>query len=253
MALKTEFIPINLRELPEVSKKMKAEGARFVQLLAVHENLGNALVYSFMTKDGELLNYRIEKVGDEASVPSITGEFLNAFVFENEVHDLFGVKITDIAIDFKGKFYKVTEERPMCTNEHIKEHMAAGTVIAKKEAEARAAAAAKAKAEAEAKAKAEAEAKAAEEKKKAAEAPAEAEKKPEEKPAEEPAKEAPKAEEKPAEPAKEAPKAEEKPAVDAKLEEKLKGMDPEKAAKVRAAMEAKAKKAAEAAKKEEVQ
>ncbi len=224
MAFVSEFIPIQLRELPEVSKKMKAEGARFVQLLAIHENLGNALVYSFM-KDDTLLNYRIEKVGEETAVPSITGEYLNAFVFENEVHDLFGVNITDIAIDFKGKFYKVTEPKPMCTSETIKKEMVAGSAKAKAEADARAAAAAKAKAEAEAKAKAEAEAKAAEEKKA------------EEKPAEKP-------EEKPAEAKKDAP------AVDEALEKKLAGMDPEKAAKVRAAMEAKAKKAAEAAKKE---
>ncbi|MBQ3386387.1 MAG: NADH-quinone oxidoreductase subunit C [Eggerthellaceae bacterium] len=227
MAFVSEFIPIQLRELPEVSKKMKADGARFVQLLAVHEDLGNALVYSFM-KDDALLNYRIDKVSDEDTVPSITGEYLNAFVFENEVHDLFGVKITDIAIDFKGKFYKVTEPNPMCTNETVKKEMAAGAAKAKAEAQARAAAAAKAKAEAEAKAKAEAEAKA------------------EEKPTED-KKETPKAEEKPAEAKKDAP------AVDEALEKKLAGMDPEKAAKVRAAMEAKAKKAAEAAKKEEVQ
>ena len=43
MAFTSEFIPILLKELPEVSKKMKADGARFVQLLAVHENLGNSL------------------------------------------------------------------------------------------------------------------------------------------------------------------------------------------------------------------
>ncbi len=35
-------------------------------------------------------------------VPSITDLFLEAFVFENEIHDLFGVDIKDIAIDFGG-------------------------------------------------------------------------------------------------------------------------------------------------------
>ena len=37
-------------------------------------------------------------------IPSITDNFIAAFVFENEIHDLFGVEIRNIAIDFKGQF-----------------------------------------------------------------------------------------------------------------------------------------------------
>ena len=221
MTMKSEFIDLPLAELSATSKKLKADGARFVQMLAVRCDFGYDLVYSFMKED-TLLNYRIEKVAATDKVPSITSEFLNAFVFENEAHDLFGVQITDIAIDFGGKFYALSETTPMNVVPGVKAHLAAGAAQVKKEAEARAAAAAKAAEEA--KAKAEAEAKA----KDAAEAP----------------KEAPKA---PAEDLKAPAKpADDKDDTAAKLEEKLKGMDPEKAAKVRAAMEAKAKKAAEA-------
>ena len=217
MTMTSEFIALPLAELSATSKQLKADGARFVQMLAVRCDFGYDLVYTFM-KDDRLLNYRIEKVAATDKVPSITSEFLNAFVFENEAHDLFGVQITDIAIDFGGKFYALSEPAPMNVVSGAKVHLAAGAAQVKKEAEGRAATAAKAAEGAEAKAEAEAKVAA--------------------------VKEAPKAPD-------QAPKASAKPADDkddaaAKLEEKLKGIDPEKAAKVRAAMEAKAKKAAEA-------
>ena len=225
MALDSEFIILPVTELAETSKRLKAEGYRFVQMLAIRRPLGLDLVYSFM-KDNRLVNYRLVNVGFDVEVPSVTGEFLNAFVFENEAQDLFGVKITDIAIDFKGKFYGLTSETPMKFSGESRERLEKGAALGQKERDARAAAAAKAKADAEAKAKAE-----------------EAAKKADAQPVE-----APKAEDKPADKPAETPEKADDEEAQKKLEEKLKGMDPEKAAKVRAAMEAKAKKAAAAAK-----
>ena len=46
-------------------------------------------------------------------VPSITDRFIAAFVFENEIHDLFGVSVRDIAIDFGGNFYVTAQPSPM--------------------------------------------------------------------------------------------------------------------------------------------
>ncbi len=47
------------------------------------------------------------------TVPERHRQFLAAFVFENEVHDLFGVDIEGIAIDFGGNFYAVAQKEPM--------------------------------------------------------------------------------------------------------------------------------------------
>ena len=52
-------------------------------------------------------------VPDGTSVPSITGVYPAAFVFENESHDLFGVSFEDISIDFGGEFYTVAVAYPM--------------------------------------------------------------------------------------------------------------------------------------------
>ncbi|WP_080797392.1 NADH-quinone oxidoreductase subunit C [Arabiibacter massiliensis] len=112
MELRSEFIPLAVEELPALAAEKKAEGARFVQMLAVSTEDGVDLVYSFM-KDGLLANHEIKGVKKGTTVPSITGEFLAAFVFENEAHDLFGVDIADIAIDFGGSFYALAQKEPM--------------------------------------------------------------------------------------------------------------------------------------------
>lgn len=112
MTLATEFLPLTVEGLPALAAEKKAEGWRFVQILAVNTEQGIDLIYSFM-KDGLLVNYQISGVQKGTVVPSITDQFLAAFVFENETHDLFGVDIKGIAIDFGGNFYAVSQKEPM--------------------------------------------------------------------------------------------------------------------------------------------
>ena len=53
------------------------------------------------------------RVENGVAVPSITGVYPAAFVFENESHDLFGVSFEGISIDFGGEFYTVAVAYPM--------------------------------------------------------------------------------------------------------------------------------------------
>lgn len=48
------------------------------------------------------------------SVMSITGQYWYAFVWENEIHDLFGLKIDFIErdVDYGGHFYHLAEKTP---------------------------------------------------------------------------------------------------------------------------------------------
>lgn len=112
MTVQFEYLITGIDAIPEMAKQRKADGWRFVQLLAVNTEEGIDLIYSFM-KDGVLQNNKVERVTKADVIPSITGEFLAAFVFENEVHDLFGVDIRDIAIDFGGNFYALAQSEPM--------------------------------------------------------------------------------------------------------------------------------------------
>ncbi len=185
------FNEVSLAEVHDLAARRAEEGWRYVQILAVNTEEGIDLVYSYM-KDGLLENDTVAAVGADDAVPSITDLFLEAFVCENEIHDLYGVAIENIAIDFGGMFYQLAEKAPM-------------TVVSPEQLAARE----KAKKIAAAKAAKEAAA----QKEQAA----------------------------PAAPAAVAGFTEEE------IQAKIAGLDPEKAAKVRAAMEAKAKKAAAAA------
>ena len=218
MPFQSEFTNIAIDDLLSCVRERKAEGARYVQTLAVNTEAGIDLIYTFML-GSSISNYKIAAVTKQDVVPSITDDFLAAFIWENEIHDLFGVTFEGIAIDFGGTFYALAEKEPM-------------TIISPAQLAAREKAAKLAAAKA-------AKEKAAKEDTPAAGADAELEAKLAGMDPEKAAKV------RAAMKAKAKKEAAEKAAKqDAELEAKLAGMDPEKAAKVRAAMEAKAKKEA---------
>lgn len=76
---KQEVIKLDLKNLTDESKKRKEDDWRYVQTLAVKVDKGADLIYSFM-KDGKLENLKIEAVTEKDKVPSITNEFIEAFV-----------------------------------------------------------------------------------------------------------------------------------------------------------------------------
>lgn len=209
MALQTSFETIAADSLLALAEEKHGEGYRFVQMLCVNTEQGIDALYTFMKGD-RLENYTVCGIDAERqSIPSVTKFFLSAFPFENEAHDLFGLKVDGIAIDFAGNFYKVATDKPMTVISPAQK--------AAREKAAKIAAAKARKAAADGAAENDIEAKlAGMDPEKAAKVRA----------------------------AMEAKAAREKAAAERakrdELEEKLAGMDPEKAAKVRAAMEAKA-------------
>jgi ech hydrogenase subunit D len=89
----------------------KEKGYRFVQCLAHSVDSGFELTYSF-DKDLVLENVRVV-IAAGTVVESISSIFPAAFIFENEMHDLYGIDITGISVDFKGRFYQLRENAPM--------------------------------------------------------------------------------------------------------------------------------------------
>lgn len=113
MALDYTYADISLAELILWAEERKAAGWVFVQMCALVEQSGTiTLVYS-LRKDDTLENRVLRGITEETTIPSVTSQFPAAFVFENEAHDLFGVHITGISIDFKGKFYRLAQDKPM--------------------------------------------------------------------------------------------------------------------------------------------
>ena len=102
------------RLLPEVDA-LRSAGWRIVQILCVSSAGGNELSYSFGS-GLEMRSLRIrlpaEAPAAESKVPSITALYPAAFLYENEIRDLFGVSIERIAGDWDGKVFDVAGDRP---------------------------------------------------------------------------------------------------------------------------------------------
>ena len=90
---------------------LNAGGYRIVQIGCTGMDDVYEINYTF-DKDYELVNLRLT-VAPDVEIPSISGVYWGAFVYENELHDLFGITVTDINIDFKGTFYRTAEKYPL--------------------------------------------------------------------------------------------------------------------------------------------
>ncbi len=68
------------------------------------------LTWSF-ARDRELEHLR-ERVVPGESVPSIGRSFPAAFLYENELRELFGIDVTGITVDLAGQMYRTAERVP---------------------------------------------------------------------------------------------------------------------------------------------
>ena len=101
----------------EVLDKVRAlhtRGFRLVQISAVRLPDQIELTYSF-DLNHELTSLRFLISAIEARVPSITGVFGCAALYENEVHDLFGIQVDGLSLDFHGNFYRTAVKFPFAT------------------------------------------------------------------------------------------------------------------------------------------
>lgn len=123
---KAIYITVGIDELLSHVQALKGVGARFVQMHA-ERNVDDGsyrLLYTFINvraaqeqvaQDGSyaIENLVVEGIDQYQEIPSISSYYPAVFPFENEAHDLFGLAITDMQIDFKGFFYQVSTAEPM--------------------------------------------------------------------------------------------------------------------------------------------
>ena len=123
---KAIYTTVAIDELLAHVQALKGAGARFVQMHAERsvDDGSYRLVYTFINvraaqehiaQDGSyaIENLVVEGIDRYQEIPSISSYYPAVFPFENEVHDLFGLAITDMQIDFKGFFYQVSTAEPM--------------------------------------------------------------------------------------------------------------------------------------------
>lgn len=102
--------PVEVSRLIGEVETLKNAGYRLAAISCVKVGEVYEINYSF-DKEYELENLRITVNGD-ADVPSITGMYWGAFVYENEMHDLFGIQVRGMNIDFKGTFIRTAIKYP---------------------------------------------------------------------------------------------------------------------------------------------
>jgi len=104
------IIPISPEGLLEEVLKMKGSGCRLVQICATRIEEGYEMSYSF-GKDLDLYTLRF-CIGEDVEIPSVTEIYPASFLYENEIHDLFGVPIKMISLDYKGTLYRTEKKTP---------------------------------------------------------------------------------------------------------------------------------------------
>lgn len=123
---KAIYTTVGIDELLPHVQALKGVGARFVQMHA-ERNVDDGmyrLVYTFINvraaqehiaQDGSyaIENLVVEGIDQYQEIPSISSYYPAVFPFENEAHDLFGLAITDMQVDFNGFFYQVSTAEPM--------------------------------------------------------------------------------------------------------------------------------------------
>ncbi|MCL1809159.1 MAG: NADH-quinone oxidoreductase subunit C [Clostridiales bacterium] len=108
------FVPVTASELLGKVQDLKADGYRLGQACCTKLQEGLEIMYSF-DKDHELLNLKLT-VGEGQELESISNTIWHAFIYENEMHDLFGVKFNNSVLDYGGHFFKVAEPTPWNPN-----------------------------------------------------------------------------------------------------------------------------------------
>ncbi len=104
------IIPIKANELISKVSDLKGEGYRIGQACCTKVSEGFEILYSF-DKNHELVNLKLT-IAEEEEIMSITGVYWCAFIYENEMQDLFGVKFKHMALNYGGHFFKVSEPTP---------------------------------------------------------------------------------------------------------------------------------------------
>jgi ech hydrogenase subunit D len=86
-------------------RDFRQQGFRLVQISATRLPDQFELTYSF-DLETRLRSVRLHLPAVEPRVPSISSIYACAVLYENEIHDLFNIRVEGMALDFQGNFYR---------------------------------------------------------------------------------------------------------------------------------------------------
>lgn len=110
----TTFVETPLSDLLTRVQTLKHDGIRFVQMCAEKDSQDNIdLLYTFYDETMENALNLVVPLTPGDKVPSIQEMYFAAFSYENETHDLYGVRFINMKLDFGGHFFNLAAESPM--------------------------------------------------------------------------------------------------------------------------------------------
>lgn len=109
-----EEIPVAV--LLERVQRMKSEGWRLVQVCCTRLVADQEVSYSF-DREGALASLRVRLPMRNPELPSISSFYGGAFLYENEMHDLFGLTVIGMAVDYHGHLFTTLVPTPFVTKE----------------------------------------------------------------------------------------------------------------------------------------
>lgn len=104
------YVDLPSDQLPLKAVKAKDHGARLVQICAVNTENGYDLLYSF-AKDYDFVTYKVA-LEKNAVITSISDIYPSASLYENEMCELFGVKVRYMKLNYHNKLYTIDQETP---------------------------------------------------------------------------------------------------------------------------------------------
>jgi ech hydrogenase subunit D len=107
-----EVVPVTA--LVEKVRSLRDQGYRLVQIGSNRLPEQVEITYSF-DLNSRLSNLRVILPSAEPRLPSISSVYGCVILYENEIHDLFNVKVEGMAVDFQGRLYQTTVKFPFGT------------------------------------------------------------------------------------------------------------------------------------------
>jgi ech hydrogenase subunit D len=111
MSEEQKITKIEVSDLLTEVKKLSDTGYRLSQISATALAAGFQIDYSF-DKDYHFVDLRVEIPSAKESLPSVSPVYWSAFLYENEIQDLFGITVKGMAVDYQNKFYKLAVKTP---------------------------------------------------------------------------------------------------------------------------------------------
>jgi len=104
--------PAAAADLLSIAQDIKTAGYRLGQACATVAGEDVLEVLYTFVKDNVMKNYKFEIDAKAPVLQSVSAVFPYAFVYENEMHDLFGIEFKNLALDYHGKYIVLPTTAP---------------------------------------------------------------------------------------------------------------------------------------------